>query len=138
MSVFCCRRRYRRNKLLALLFSTVFVLQLVLYPLVYSNNPGKAGQSSYVPFSLFEETYIINDFTGSELLNYIELNHILGRNTRDFGRLFYLFMDINLLPFISINLYLIYVVFRFIRRRRQGSVLADFLGGHAPPEIILY
>jgi hypothetical protein len=108
-------KRRKSDQLLASLLSIVFLCMLTLLPLVYSNKLTTSDRSYYTPFQQFDEAYIINDYTGNELLSYIEVNHFFGRNLRDFQRIFYRNMEAVLLPVISLGIILLYTLTCFRR-----------------------
>jgi hypothetical protein len=128
--------RHKSDPLLASLLSIVFLWQLTLLPQASHDNFTNDDHNYYTSFKQYEEAYIINEFTGNELLNYIEINHILGRNIRDFQRIFYRNMEAVLLPVISLGIALFYTLTCSRRLKQRISILSTSLGGHAPPDMV--
>jgi len=127
---------------ISLMLGAVFLLQHITAPISYIQGlnfySGKTPSSTRVkhtyPVHNFTEYYIIADFTGTEILTDIEINHAISNNQGDFQRLMSRVMNTLYLPLISFGILL--YCFCAIKKRPEQiiPVIARSIGGHAPPQ----
>lgn len=115
------------------LLSAVFLLQLIVTPISYTQGLNIAPKQSN-PFRQHAQVFIISDFTGNEILTDVETNHFISRNLRDFQRLLNRILNTLSLPFVSFGILLCYFLPSFRKPEQNIPVLATSMGGHAPPQ----
>ena len=130
------QKRRMTNQFLVTSLNAAIVLQLILSPLVLSQSVNPSAQKQYLPQC--EEAFIMNDLNGYELLNNIGINHIIGRNVRDFQRLLSPVLDTDLLPILTLGILLVDTLTYLKKKRQCIPILATSLGGHAPPYIAVF
>jgi hypothetical protein len=116
-----------------LFLSVVFVLQIALSPLAYSNVVGSAERSQGSPVSRYQEAYLINDIAVNEILNIISINRIMNKYSGDAQRIIGRLHEVWMAPVVMLGILLVYTVTYFKVLRQRKSILATSLGGHAPP-----
>lgn len=128
--------RYKRMQSFTgmhLLLSVLFVLQIALTPIAYSNTTSPADRSSGGPIAGYQEAYIVNDISVNEILNIVSINRIMNRYSGDVQRLIGMLQEIWMAPVAMLGILLAYTVTYYKAFRQQKSILSISLGGHAPP-----
>ncbi len=126
-------KRMRSFTGMQLLISVLFVLQIALLPLAYSNTASPADRSVGNPLSGYQEAYIMNDIAVNEILNIISINRIMNKYSGDVQRLIGRLFEVLITPVVILGLLLAYTVTYYKVLRQQKSILSTSLGGHAPP-----
>lgn len=118
---------------IALILGMTILVHLALTPLAYTKNLEPTAGRQYTPLLHYNDVYIINEVKNYEILSDIRVNSILNRNLRDFQRLLKQVLDVRVIPVVTYAILLIYTLTYFKKTRRKKSLIACFLGGHAPP-----
>lgn len=121
---------------MSLLLSTTFLVHLMVTPLAYNQNINPIPLKHINPFTQYNQVLITNDLNGYELLSRIEINPVISRNLRDFQKLLKRVLSASVLPFITFVILLIYTINYLKKKQRRRSLIASYLGGHAPPEML--
>ena len=120
-------------KRISSLIGSTLLIHLIITPLAYTTNLVMTSGKQYTPTTLSEDAYIINEVNNYELLSDVKIKSVISRNLREFERLFKRALDTTVQPIITIAILLIYTMTYFRKTHRSKSLLAFFLGGHAPP-----
>ncbi len=126
-------KRMRSFTGMQLFLSTLFLLQIALSPLAYSNATGSSERSAGSPFPKYQEAYFVNDLAINEVLNIISINRIMNKYSGDVQRLIGRLHEIWMAPVVILGIMLVYTVTNFKVLRQRKSILSTSLGGHAPP-----
>lgn len=127
------KRRIENISRIALLIGSTLLMHLILTPLAFTKNLEPTSGKPNNSFALSSDAYIINEVNNYELLSDVKIKSVVSRNLREFERLFKRALDTTVQPIISIAVLLIYTMTYFRKTHRSKSLLAFFLGGHAPP-----
>jgi hypothetical protein len=127
------KKRMKSFVRLQVLLSVLFVVQLAMSPLAYSKLISPEDRTAGGPLSRYQEVYIINDVALNEVLNIINLNRIISKNSKDVQRLVSRFQEVWMAPVVLLGILLIYTATHFQVLRQRKPILATSLGGHAPP-----
>ncbi len=120
-----------------LLLSILFVLQIALSPLAYSNVTGSSDRSMGSPVSKHQEAYIINDIVMNEVLNIISINRIMNKYSGSVQQIISRLQEVWMSLIVMFGILLVYTVAYFRVLKQQKSILSTSLGGHAPPAEII-
>lgn len=122
----------------------VFLMYLIMTPsismqlgrMLFGNS--KIGLDKYyqIPFKQNESTYFISEFNGTEILIDSESKATLTRSLQFYkNKILRDFYDMLPVAGISLGVIICYYGYFIRKKRKQFSVPAILIGGHAPPKI---
>lgn len=118
----------------------IFLLFAVVVPSGKNNSPRISAVSRINRIADIRDTtqrvgktYFLTPLSGNEIISEIEVNLLTHRQVKDYRGFNFRFNKL-LLPIVSLGVLVLCFGYVINKKDQDKSILATFLGGHAPPQ----